>query len=381
MPRSGQMIEDLIRRSSDDLRPARAVRACRRCRSWITPQRRILPARPQPFEGVDGFAERDARPRQCSEIEVEPIRTEPFEASRFAGRDRVLCAGVVRIHLAYYKPDRSRRPCQRLRHDFPRRRRRRTSRPCRRGSSRDRIPAQALRFPPRPACLVLRPWSTCRGRAPARSSRPETTLAATRRSSASPCRRAYRKMWINGAFGPDSRRDASRPHSARTVVRRLSARLSGHLRHARHGRRRPCDRSPRRARPSAHRRDALHESRALPRTHVFRTSACSTRCDASATRARAASSASPWDEALATIAAKFGAIAESTDGPQAIAAVLVRRNDGSLAIRLDGSPLLPSPRRVAPRPDHLREPRARPDGSRRSAPRWEPMSSNSRTAA
>jgi anaerobic selenocysteine-containing dehydrogenase len=85
-------------------------------------------------------------------------------------------------------------------------------------------------------------------------------------------------------------------------------------------------------------------------------------------------------EALATIAAKFGAIADSTDGPQAIvpysyAGTMGLLQYGSMDRRFFhrlGASLLDRT---------ICATAARPDGSRRSAPRWEPMSSNSRTAA
>ena len=87
-----------------------------------------------------------------------------------------------------------------------------------------------------------------------------------------------------------------------------------------------------------------------------------------------------WDEALDTIAAKFGAIAGVARRPAGHRAVLVRGNDGPAAIRLDGPPLLPSPRRVAARPDDLRRGRQggmgrddrRRDGHRRRAIREQP---------
>ena len=344
-----------------------------------TPQRRILPAGAQPLEGVDGFAERDA-PAPMQEIEVEPIRTEPLEAA-LAGRDRVLSAGVVRIHLAYYKEIVT--PAgHRLRHDFLG-----AAVAVHLGRVDERHPeleSQRKRcaFPPR-RVPCARPWSTFRGRAPARSSRPETTPAATRRSSASPCRRAYRKMWIMAPSDPTPA-DASRPHSrANRRARRLSARLSGHLRHARHGRGRPCDRSPRRARPSAHRRDALHESRALPRAHVFG------RARALPDAARRQQGRGPFRAHLVGRSARHhrGEIRRDRRvdrRPAGHRAVLVRRNDGSPAIRLDGSPLLPSPRRVAPRPDHLRDRRQgrmgrddrRRDGNRCRAIREQPPDSH-----
>ena len=87
-----------------------------------------------------------------------------------------------------------------------------------------------------------------------------------------------------------------------------------------------------------------------------------------------------WDEALDTIAAKIRRDRRLAGRPAGDRAVLVRRHDGPAAIRLDGSPLLPSARRVAARPDHLRDRRQgglggddrRRDGHRRRAVREQP---------
>ena len=61
-----------------------------------------------------------------------------------------------------------------------------------------------------------------------------------------------------------------------------------------------------------------------------------------------------WDEALDTIAARFRAIAASPHGPQAILPYSYAGTMGLLQYEFDGPPLLPPPRRVAPRPDDLR---------------------------
>ena len=87
-----------------------------------------------------------------------------------------------------------------------------------------------------------------------------------------------------------------------------------------------------------------------------------------------------WDEALDTIAARFGEIAASADGPQAIVPYSYAGHDGTPPIRIDGPPLLQPPRRVAARSDDLRDGRQgrlgrddrRVDRHRRRALRREP---------
>ena len=87
-----------------------------------------------------------------------------------------------------------------------------------------------------------------------------------------------------------------------------------------------------------------------------------------------------WDEALDTIAARFGAIAASPDGPQAILPYCYAGTMGLLQYEFDGPPLLPPARRVAARPHDLRDGRQGRLGRDRSAPRSAWTSSGSPTA-
>ncbi len=105
-------------------------------------------------------------------------------------------------------------------------------------------------------------------------------------------------------------------------------------------------------RSSADRRHALHEGRPLSGTDLLG-------------RARALPDASRGQEGRRPIRAHLlGRGARRDRGevrrdrrfgrwPAGHPAVLVRGDDGPPAIRLDGSPVFPSPRRVAPRPDDL----------------------------
>ena len=107
------------------------------------------------------------------------------------------------------------------------------------------------------------------------------------------------------------------------------------------------------ARSPADRRRALHEGRALPRAHLF-------------VRARAAPDAPHRKEGPGRLRAHLVGRSARDDrgqvrGDRGVTGragshrpVLVCGHDGASAIRLDGSPVLPSARRIAARPDDLR---------------------------
>ncbi len=99
---------------------------------------------------------------------------------------------------------------------------------------------------------------------------------------------------------------------ARRVVRgACPARLSGYVCAADDRKRRYHHRRARRPRSSADAGRAVHEGRALPRSHVLRPAPDASAEARRARRARAVSHASSWDEALSTIAERFGAHAQS----------------------------------------------------------------------
>ncbi len=135
-------------------------------------------------------------------------------------------------------------------------------------------------------------WPGCRG-----SRGSEVECGVTRPAAT---------IWSGAADRPSARPRPMPDSTLRRVMsRRLPARLPGHLRDARHRRERPRGRDSRRAGSSADRRHAVHEGRALPRSHVFDRARAPSRCGASGARAKAASTRIGWDEALDTIADAF----------------------------------------------------------------------------
>ena len=144
--------------------------------------------------------------------------------------------------------------------------------------------------------------------------------------------------------------------AARRLVRgRVPARLPGYVRVARQRRGRARRRHRRRSRPPDDPRHAVHQGRALPGAHLFRSSACCIRYAAPARRAKADSSGSAWDEALGTIAERFKAhrlLARRSAGDRPLQ---LRGNDGAAAVRLDGPALFQQARCIATRPHDLRD--------------------------
>ena len=359
MPRSAEMIENLIRRAVTTFGKREQLAHVRGIEIGDAPAqdlaRRAAAARRRPpfRRGERGRANAADRDR------ADPCRAARGcarrQRSRFFGRRCADTPCLLQTHGRAGRPSRAPR--------FLRRRRRRTSRRCRRASSRDRIRAQAPRFPPRRAPCA-RPWSTFPGRAPARSCHPETTRAATPRSSASPCRGGYRnhpharlhpQTWIMAPSDPTanacpstpSRREPSCAAPVRTIVR-TPAPCSSRWKDGRAIEVRGAPDHP----PTAGTL-CTKVARYLERTY--------------SRRARALPDATRRQEGRGPLRAHLlGRSARHHRGeirrdrrldrrPAGHRAVLVRRDDGPSAIRLDGSPLLPSPRRVAPRPDHLRD--------------------------
>ena len=164
-----------------------------------------------------------------------------------------------------------------------------------------------------------------------------------------------------------TQRNADRARAHIHGPRRLSARLPRHLRDARH-RRGTAARSPRsRAIPTIrppHGTLCTKVARYLDRTYSRRPRAAPD-ASASAARAKAASSASSWDEALDDIATRFARIAASPTAPRRIVPYSYAGTMGLLQYGSMDRALLPSARRVAARSHDLRERRRRPAGRTR----------------
>ena len=359
-----------------------------------TPQRRILPsARSRSNASTVSPSGNAAAPVQ--EIEIEAIGAEPFETA-LAGRDRAFSAGVVRIHLADYKQavapagDRSR-------HDFlraavavhlggvderhpevePERQRGRFGRRARLvlahgpGAEAERRHGRSIRQRHARQSGLRGRWHPAEDTGIATGPHPRPAAAKQHR----------RRPWIMAAsalrrpmrmpLDPIPVRTVVRgacPHDCPDTCAMLVTVEDGRAIEVRGAPDHPptagtlCTKVARYLERTYSNERVLHPMRRVGRKGEGRFERIS------------------WDEALDTIAAKFGAIAASPDGPQAIVPYSYAGTMGAPAVRLDGPPLLPSARRVAARPDHLRDRRQgrlgrddrRRDGDRRRAVREQP---------
>ena len=106
-------------------------------------------------------------------------------------------------------------------------------------------------------------------------------------------------------------------------------------------------------RASLHAGVPLREGESLPRAHLSRGAPRALRCGASGQRAAASSRRSRGRARSTEIARATGRDRGIERRAAGDPAVLVRRHDGSAAGLVDGSPVLPSARRIAARPHDL----------------------------
>ena len=135
-------------------------------------------------------------------------------------------------------------------------------------------------------------------------------------------------------------------------ARRVPARLSRHLRHARHGRERPRGGDRGRSVASDDARHALHQGCALPRPHLFgsaRPASVAARRAQGRRKVRAHQLGRGTDHHRRALQGHRGVGRRTAGDP----AVQLRGHHGPAAIRLDGSALLSQARRIAARSHDL----------------------------